>query len=33
MALKSPGFTQFKEQEPFSKTYFETQLFLESSLV
>ena len=33
MTLKSAGFTQFKEQEPFSKTYFETQLFLENSLV
>jgi len=33
MTLKSLGFKQLKEQEPFSKIYFETQLFLENNLV
>ena len=33
MTLKSLGFNKFKEQEPFQKTYFETQLFSKNSLV
>ena len=33
MTLKSPGFNKLKEKEPFQKTYIETQLFTENSLV
>ena len=33
MTLKSLGFNKFKEEEPFWKTYIETQLFTENSLV
>ena len=33
MTLKSLGLNKFKEQEPFYKTYFESQLFYENSLV
>ena len=35
MTLKSLGSNKFKEQEPFflKKTYIETQLFTENSLV
>ena len=33
MTLKSLVFNKFKEQEPFKKTYFETQLFYENNLV
>ena len=32
MTLKSLGFTQPKEQEPFQKTYLETQFLSENSL-
>ena len=33
MTLKSLGFNQFKEQEPFQKSYIEIQLFAENRLV
>ena len=33
MTLKSLGLNKFKEQAPFQKTYIETQLFAENSLV
>ena len=33
MTLKSLGFNKFEEQEPFEKSYMETQLFAENRLV